>query len=196
MSFFKCAVDGCEAKRLRKGYCDHHYNLLLRKTDRPGEGESRRAYWHKHKVRLKALSKVWWANNDEKRKAYADKWRKEHPEERKGRNAKWRLENADRHRENARKWDRANRSRIYVLHGIKRALTRNATPAWANSFFMQEAYDLAKRRTLATGFKWHVDHIVPLKSKIVCGLHTHTNLQVIPAVSNIRKNNRFWPDMP
>lgn len=29
-----------------------------------------------------------------------------------------------------------------------------------------------------------------------CGLHAHTNLQVIPASVNRSKNNRCWPDMP
>ena len=46
------------------------------------------------------------------------------------------------------------------------------------------------------GFKWEVDHIVPLQSKLVCGLHVHNNLQVITALENIKKHNKVWPDMP
>lgn len=78
----------------------------------------------------------------------------------------------------------------------RRFAARNAAPKWANRFFMQEAYDLARRRTKATGIRWHVDHIVPLLSPLVCGLHVEHNLQVIPAAQNISKNNRWWPDMP
>jgi 5-methylcytosine-specific restriction endonuclease McrA len=44
--------------------------------------------------------------------------------------------------------------------------------------------------------KHEVDHIVPLKSPLVCGLHVEHNLQVIPATQNRRKHNRVWPDMP
>lgn len=34
------------------------------------------------------------------------------------------------------------------------------------------------------------------KSAVVCGLHTHTNIRVIPQAANRAKSNRHWPDMP
>lgn len=71
-----------------------------------------------------------------------------------------------------------------------------ATPSWANPFFIEEAYHLAKLRSEMTGFAWHVDHVVPLKSRIVCGLHVEHNLAVVPAPYNLSKGNRHWPDMP
>jgi hypothetical protein len=72
----------------------------------------------------------------------------------------------------------------------------NAIPTWNERFIVEEAYELAERRSKAFGFKWHVDHIVPIQSPIVCGLHVHSNLQVIPGADNIRKGNLYWPDMP
>lgn len=60
----------------------------------------------------------------------------------------------------------------------------------------REAIRLAKLREIATGRKFQVDHIVPLQSKIVCGLHNEFNLRVIPASVNGSKGNRFWPFMP
>lgn len=89
-----------------------------------------------------------------------------------------------------------------VMADTRRRQTRklHAVPKWAESefeqFAMEEMYDLARRRTQATGFKWHVDHAVPLLNKRVCGLHCVANLQAIPALHNLQKGNRVWPDMP
>jgi hypothetical protein len=70
-----------------------------------------------------------------------------------------------------------------------------AKPAWAEDFFIEEIYDLARRRTEATGVEHHVDHVVPLQSKRVCGLHWEGNMRVVPAYENRSKRNRHWPEM-
>lgn len=67
---------------------------------------------------------------------------------------------------------------------------RRATPAWANHSVMKEWY----RRSALLGVE--VDHIVPLHSPLVCGLHWEGNFQLLPAIDNMRKGNRQWPDMP
>jgi hypothetical protein len=72
----------------------------------------------------------------------------------------------------------------------------NATPTWANNDIISSMYHLAAIYSEALGEKFHVDHIVPLQSKLVCGLHVEHNLQIIPAKDNLSKHNRHWPDMP
>lgn len=85
----------------------------------------------------------------------------------------------------------------YVARVVKRnAQKKQAVPKWANEFFIEEAYHLAALRTKMLGYPWHVDHIVPLQSKLVCGLHVHNNLRVIPGSENLAKGNRYWPQMP
>ena len=86
------------------------------------------------------------------------------------------------------KTDRAKVRRA-VAQAKRRARLLQAMPKWANEFFIEEAYDLAARRTKITGFLWVVDHIVPLQGRRVSGLHVENNLQVIPETVNLRKFN-------
>jgi len=85
--------------------------------------------------------------------------------------------------------------RFYMKNRRRYATKLNATPSWANPVYMKDMYTIAKIVSEATGIKHHVDHIVPLKSRSVCGLHVEHNLQVIPASQNCRKQNSNWPDM-
>jgi len=88
--------------------------------------------------------------------------------------------------ESRRDWQR-NKS-------IKRATrAKQARVLWdkeLTDFIYMEAHDLRKRRNLGTGFDWHVDHVIPLKGKDVCGLHVWNNFAVIPKVDNLRKGNK------
>jgi hypothetical protein len=52
---------------------------------------------------------------------------------------------------------------------------------------------MAARATRCTGIAFEVDHIVPLQAKVASGLHVPQNLQVLPALANRRKKNRWLP---
>lgn len=95
-------------------------------------------------------------------------------------------------REKAYKKD--NRPLYNALSAKRKATKLKATPAWADSEVIKGMYQLAAIFN-RTGMNLHVDHIVPLQSDFVCGLHCEANLQLMPASDNISKGNRYWPDM-
>lgn len=80
----------------------------------------------------------------------------------------------------------------------RRAVKAKATPKWLTQDHLAEieAIYLEASKLNQDGVKYHVDHIVPLLSKKVCGLHVPWNFQIITAEENLRKNNKWWPDMP
>lgn len=70
-----------------------------------------------------------------------------------------------------------------------------ATPPWVNADELKCFYHTAKRVSKCLGIPHQVDHVVPLQSPNVCGLHAAGNLAILPKRLNIRKGNRVWPDM-
>lgn len=68
----------------------------------------------------------------------------------------------------------------------KRLVSEKQTPSWADQDKILEIY-----RNRPEGY--HVDHILPLNGKLVCGLHVENNLQYLTVEENLRKKNKFTP---
>ena len=64
----------------------------------------------------------------------------------------------------------------------------NAVPIWADRQIIDDFYAEASYQGL------QVDHMVPLQSRLVCGLHCEDNLQLLSGKENVSKGNRYWPD--
>ncbi len=73
----------------------------------------------------------------------------------------------------------------------RRTAELNATPTWVNESKIKEIYRECADISTRTGIQHHVDHIIPLRGKKVCGLHVPWNLQVITASDNLKKSNHL-----
>jgi len=92
-------------------------------------------------------------------------------------------------------WKNANLGQANQTARIA-TIQRDAIPVWADMEAMKAIYQAAAELSRATGARYHVDHIVPIRNEIVCGLHCEANLQVLTHSQNSKKGNRHWPDMP
>lgn len=124
------------------------------------------------------------------------KMMRESPDALRQRLAIWRLQNPERVKLQAHDWRKNNPGQKNALEATRKAKKLKATPIWANAIAIRGYYDTAVAMGMLLGEWYHVDHIVPLQGKTVCGLHVEHNLQILPASINAAKGNRVWPDMP
>lgn len=97
--------------------------------------------------------------------------------------------------ESYKTWSRSNPDCLNAIRAVRRSMKINATPSWMDKEEIKKVYTEASERVDEHGEKFHVDHLVPLVSDFVCGLHCTANLMAIPAKENLRKSNSWWPDM-
>lgn len=202
----------CSTCRIEKALCDFHKSKAradgLYPICRSCCSEQKRAAYQINRVyQLEKMRKHRLKNIDAVREKDRVRGRLRTPEQThasyvkratrvKETSAQWGKRNPEKLSAMARAWRQRNKATVNFWDANRRANEKQATPSWANSFFIAEAYRLAKLREKVCGGKWHVDHTVPLQSKKVCGLHVEHNLQVIPATVNTRKSNVHWPQMP
>lgn len=107
----------------------------------------------------------------------------------------WGRSNPEKRRQISKRWRDRNPPRLIEARNRRRAAKLQATPAWADKSAMVAIYEECAKLTKQTGVAHHVDHSVPLRSNLVCGLHCEFNLQILTSVENHAKSNRYWPNM-
>lgn len=121
------------------------------------------------------LHKQWVKDNPDKAKSYSRKYRENNKQEISSRDKEYRNRNKDK------------------VSSLKARYKINKFQATLKGYDkeIQEFYWLAKDLKAVSGESYHVDHIVPLRGRSVCGLHVPWNLQILPADLNMSKGNSF-----
>ncbi len=93
-----------------------------------------------------------------------------------------------------KKYKEANPDLYKALVSVRKRRHRNATPKWITKeqkLAIRNLYLQAMELTRITGERYVVDHIVPLISDEVCGLHVPWNLRVITQEENLKKSDKL-----
>jgi len=148
------------------------------------------------KTCTKAKQRAYAAANPEANRRRARQWAEQNPERVREALKRFRKANPGRYKEAARTRANANRPAENAKSAAHRARKAGAIPPWADMDAIRQYYLIANFLSVELGAEFHVDHIVPLRSKTVQGFHVETNLSIVISHWNQSKSNQIWPDMP
>ena len=148
--------------------------------------KAKRKYHHDPKYR--EYQNQWRKDNAEKVAKYAQESEKRNIKNRRLQSLKWYYKNKESANQRKKQWDKNNPDKVAFYRIKRRYIEKQATPAWANKQKIRRIY-----LNRPTGFQ--VDHIIPLNSPIVCGLHVEDNLQYLPKFENVSKGNKLLPEV-
>jgi len=121
-------------------------------------------------------------------------WRIANPDHSKGNRPEVTARYYERHKERilyySANYRREHLAQYAHYEKVRHTRKLKAMPKWlteAQINEIQHFYEAARLSAEPT----HVDHIIPLQGKNVCGLHVPWNLQLLPASENIKKGNKF-----
>src|SRR6476660_5046805 len=193
------------------------YNKRFYAKNREREKARAKAWRAENKEQVKVTSKAWRKANPERYAEMKRDWDKRNPDRvaatrekrrpaalAKAREYKAvhkeelakrrRPANPESNRARASAWAKQHPERANARAMRHHAAKLNAIPSWADHDKIKAIYAEAVRLTKETGIKHEVDHIYPLQSKVMCGLHWEANLQILPMFENRSKSNRRWPE--
>jgi hypothetical protein len=155
-----------EQERARRKIYEEKYRALRRaraRTERATRGEA-----------IRAKDRAYYARKREHFKNY-------------------RAQHKEAIKKTKRAWVLSNKGAMSAIRFKRIAAEHQAMPAWANMAAIKTIYEEAARLTQRTGIRHEVDHIIPIQSPLVCGLHCEANMQILTKAENRLKSNSLTP---
>ncbi|KKN59903.1 hypothetical protein LCGC14_0537280 [marine sediment metagenome] len=175
-----CANEKLSERQKGKGNSMYGVHLCGEKNPNWKDGisldrkEYRKQYHLDHKEKYNEFMKQRYQNNKER-------------ENKRGR--EYYQNSLEKCKEYMKQYAKNNPDKACANSAKHRAAKRNQTPANASMSEINKIYSIcAYMNSISINCKWHIDHIKPLDKG---GLHHQDNLQILDAIANIKKSNKY-----
>lgn len=180
------------------GLCVRENSAIFRSNNPEKSRESSAKYRHKNPEKRKESVRRYCDDNKGRLNKIAAQYRKDHPDKRRKTIAKYNANHRYSVRARNAEWAARNPGKRTAKASKYRAKKLQAMPSWADNQYIEDLYSNCREAehmfgAIGLDVKFNVDHIIPLQSDLVCGLHTEDNLQILSALENSIKGNHFIP---
>jgi hypothetical protein len=155
--------------------------------------ECRKVWRTQNKDKVQKQGKQNYEKYKSKKQEYSKQYRAKNLTKCRLREKKWREINKIKKTAYNKQWRKNNKDKVNANVAKRKALKKQAIPQWANLEAIKNIYKQADQLTQSTKIPHEVDHIYPLQSKYMCGLHLESNLQILTKTENATKKNYTWP---
>lgn len=191
-------MKNCTKCKLQLGYDNFHKDSDLKdgyrnvckdcvKVYPSHQKENRLEYLGRNKDRTRATLKTYREKNKKSIVEYVTRYNIKNPEVGKAACAKYYKKNKEERNEQSKQYRKTNPGKFTAYKAARRAREVQATPKWLTVEQLKQIQSLyieARKLQVNDGIIREVDHILPLKSDVVCGLHVPWNLQILTRAEN------------
>ena len=149
--------------------------------------EYRRQWYLKNRRKIINRIKRNYKKNPEKTILRVKLWCKKHPEIKRRYSTEYRARHPIKRKRTVQRYQQTHKAQECAKSMKYYANKLKALPKWITKEQLKEIETIYINRPKG----YEIDHIIPLQSKTVCGLHVPWNLQYLTKIENVRKGNKY-----